>query len=696
MKQILNALFLTIISLVTFSCSDVPSPYDINGGDGPAGIEGAGTYENPYTVADAIKTQNGNAAWVKGYIVGIMGNKYKPNGEFDGNEAVFTPPFTINTNVLIAATPDETNIKKCLPVKVKGGSELSVALNLKDHPENLGQPLIISGKLAAGFGMPAMIETTGAFFDGKLIGEGGGTDPDPEPPTGTVLFEETFAASQGLFTIENVLLPEGSTFVWQWSAYEGSGYMKASAFINDQNKAADSRLISPSIDLTKSTNATLVFDHAWKFAADKTAAFTLWVTEAGTNAWTQVAIPNYSDGVTWTFVSSGNISLNNYVGKNIQIAFKYVSTTESAGMWEVKNVKVVGDGEDVPEPPIDGTKIFTETFGPTVAATTPIVSYTAWDNSDLTFSGIASDLRAIAHKTEANKTETTKVNNIWFPANKDSEFSISGIKAAGYSKFVLIYEEAANIYDAGSTIDLNVLKVAFNGTELTVPSKVVVAAGKGTDANIFYEMKVEINVAGTDNSTLKFSAATAQNNMGLRLYNIRLVGVEEGGGTDPDPEPSTDNLLANPSFEAWDAANPDSWGRETVTSGTNIKITSGAQNGANAVQMNGTSSNTRFGSNDIALAAGSYIISVYAKNAVSGKNAKLKMGYVPIVDGAPNTSSYTYVGSTTAISVTDDWTKYEIPFEVKTTITASVFLVNAKSGADFNLLIDNVSLTVAQ
>lgn len=532
MKQILNALFLTIISLVTFSCSDVPSPYDINEGEGPAGIEGAGTYENPYTVADAIKTQNGNAAWVKGYIVGIMGNKYKPNGDFDGNEAVFTPPFTINTNVLIAATPDETNVKKCLPVKVKNGSDLANAINLVSHPDNLGQPLIIKGKLAAGFGMPSLIETTGAFFDGKLIGEGGGTDP--EPPTGTVLFEETFAASQGLFTIENVQLPEGSTFVWQWSAYEGSGYMKASAFINDQNKAADSRLISPSIDLTTSTNATLVFDHAWKFAADKTTAFTLWVTEAGMNAWTQVAIPNYSDGTSWTFVSSGNISLNNYVGKNIQIAFKYVSTTESAGMWEVKNVKVVGDGEDVPEPPIDGTKIFTETFGPTVTATTKIADYTAWDNPDLTFSGIASDLRAIAHKTEANKTETTKVNNIWFPANKDSEFSISGIKAAGYSKFVLLYEAAANIYDAGATIDLNVLKVAFNGTELTVPSKVVTAEVKGADANIFYEMKVEINVAGIDNSTLKFSTASAQNNMGLRLYNIRLVGVE-GGGTDPEP-----------------------------------------------------------------------------------------------------------------------------------------------------------------
>ena len=50
MKKILNALFLTIITLVTFSCSDVPAPYDIEGGgngEGPA-LTGDGTKENPY------------------------------------------------------------------------------------------------------------------------------------------------------------------------------------------------------------------------------------------------------------------------------------------------------------------------------------------------------------------------------------------------------------------------------------------------------------------------------------------------------------------------------------------------------------------------------------------------------------------------------------------------------------------------
>ena len=66
MKKILNALFLTIITLVTFSCSDVPAPYDINGGgngEGPA-LTGDGTKENPYDIASAMTKQDNSEAWV--------------------------------------------------------------------------------------------------------------------------------------------------------------------------------------------------------------------------------------------------------------------------------------------------------------------------------------------------------------------------------------------------------------------------------------------------------------------------------------------------------------------------------------------------------------------------------------------------------------------------------------------------------
>lgn len=55
-------------------------------------------------------------------------------------------------------------------------------------------------------------------------------------------------------------------------------------------------------------------------------------------------------------------------------------------------------------------------------------------------------------------------------------------------------------------------------------------------------MQVEISVAGTDNSTLKFSTNGTDNKFGLRLYNIRLYAAESGE-TDPEPGEGTEVLL---------------------------------------------------------------------------------------------------------------------------------------------------------
>ena len=56
MKKILNALFLTLLAVFTFSsCSDVPAPYDILGEGDVPGLTGDGTKENPYSLYSIIK-----------------------------------------------------------------------------------------------------------------------------------------------------------------------------------------------------------------------------------------------------------------------------------------------------------------------------------------------------------------------------------------------------------------------------------------------------------------------------------------------------------------------------------------------------------------------------------------------------------------------------------------------------------------
>lgn len=712
MKKILNALFLTLLAVFTFSsCSDVPAPYDILGEGDVPGLTGDGSKDNPYTVSDLkAKADGTTVAWVQAYIV--AGIKSSTDMSISSeNDVVFgTQPTGVKaTAFLIADDRGESDYKNCSAVnlsgKTAGCSEVKAALNLVDNATTpLPRLVTLKGTLVKNtWGLPGLKEVTTAILeDGTIIGEGG---DEPTPPVGGVtFFEESFASDKGTFTIEDKTRPTKVSEIWKWESYTpetggtASKYMKASAYISATEKeASESWLISPVVNLTKATKASLTFEHAHKFCGDPAKELTIWVKESTASDWTQATIPTYGTNQDWKFVSSGNIDLASYVGKNIQFAFKYISTTSNVGTWEVKNVKIVGEGEggETPEPPVEGTEIFTEKFGTKIIgkdeAKPAISAYQGWDNSNLTFAATSGDIRAIAHKTPEVSSDAPMVNHAWLPKNSEVNFSISNIKASGYSKFIVAYEVAANVYNAGETADLSAIKVVLNDKEVVAASKVVSAANK--EANIFYSMQVEVEVTGTDASTLKFVADVADNTVGFRLYNIRLYGVE--GGTAPEP---SGELLKNGSFEVWNDTKPEGWGRESATNATYSKYTESAQDGTMSVLISNTStSNKRLGSDDIKLSVGNYTLSVYAKNAVAGATANMKVGYVLIKeDGTVDSGKYNYVSGTTAIALTDEWTKYEYSIELEAEQTVSIVFMSSgsKSVAAKDMLIDNASLVV--
>lgn len=161
---------------------------------------------------------------------------------------------------------------------------------------------------------------------------------EPVGPTDGTVFSETFAASQGTFTVENVVM-DSLEYVWKFSETYG---MVASAF-TDKAHASDSYLISPEIDLSGVTAGKLSFDHAVNKFENLDAVkqqCTLNIREAGTKTWTVLTIPAFGTNTNWTFVPSGDVDLSAYAGKKIQIAFRYTSTAEKAGSWEIKNVLV--------------------------------------------------------------------------------------------------------------------------------------------------------------------------------------------------------------------------------------------------------------------------------------------------------------------------------------------------------------------
>lgn len=181
-----------------------------------------------------------------------------------------------------------------------------------------------------------------------FTGEGGGTVTPDKPTTTETLLDESFGkdSGQGKFTIEDIKLPQGSTYVWKASNYNDSYFMSASAYVGGANQDSESRLISPSIDLTGKSNVVLSFMHTFRKFGDDThlADLKLEVRESGSSTWTEVAIPNYSTGEDNKFVASGDISLDAYKGKTIQFAFHYKSSTASALRWQIQDVKVTASG----------------------------------------------------------------------------------------------------------------------------------------------------------------------------------------------------------------------------------------------------------------------------------------------------------------------------------------------------------------
>lgn len=164
----------------------------------------------------------------------------------------------------------------------------------------------------------------------------------PTPPAATI-FSEPFSAGQGDFTIQNVYLATGLSYVWSYKSPYG---MVGSAFTNNTSYESESWLISPAIDMNGYNSAFLSFDHAAnKLSGSPATYYTVWASTdyvdglPETATWTQLNVPNYPAGTNWTFVGSGDIDMSAYLGNtSVHIAFKYTSEDGNSGSWEVKNV----------------------------------------------------------------------------------------------------------------------------------------------------------------------------------------------------------------------------------------------------------------------------------------------------------------------------------------------------------------------
>ena len=149
--------------------------------------EGAGTQDDPFTIADVRLLNNGMSGkfWVIGYIVGCAAN----DGVI-GEDAV--------SNIALGATVDQT--EGLVPVQLPNASDVRTALNIVDNPSNKGAQVKVHGDLVAYFQVPGVKNTD----DYEIVG--GVTPVEPTDTVQITLTSDIYlndqTGSQGWWLVE--------------------------------------------------------------------------------------------------------------------------------------------------------------------------------------------------------------------------------------------------------------------------------------------------------------------------------------------------------------------------------------------------------------------------------------------------------------------------------------------------------------
>ncbi len=281
-----------------------------------------GTKEDPYTVDQVLTLGNpGTTAWVKGYIVGSAAD------DTADSFTTATGASASDTNIFIAATADETDYNKCLPVELLEG-DVRAALNLQANPGNLGKEVVVYGSLEAYFGLPG-IKSVSQY---KIDGQGGDTPVEPVDPVSSLnaTFEGVTAISQlPGWSLKNVIGNKS----WYFTSFEENSYAAITGYKGTSTEGYESWLITPPLNFDAMAQKVLSFQsQAAHSGTDKLEVFVMTTADPSTATLSalecHIAEPpatGYSG-----FETSGEISLESFSGVGY-IGFRYTAPAGASG-----------------------------------------------------------------------------------------------------------------------------------------------------------------------------------------------------------------------------------------------------------------------------------------------------------------------------------------------------------------------------
>lgn len=314
----------TVVVALMYSCTTSSSTIEVKnlvlkegtvdetGGDTPTPSGDLNTAETAWAVAEAlqkISDNGGNALSGQAYVKGIISSVDYYNETYK------------SISYYISDDGTSANALQIYSGKGLNGADFGAKTDLK-----VGQTVVVKGTLKAYNGQSEMDKSSTIV---SISGDG-------DEPAATGL-NATFASGDEGFTIKDISLSDGLTYVWKYDAT--NHYMKASAYVNSTNRPAQSMIISPAFSLAGLTAATLTFDQTAKYLTNAADELQALASTDGVN-WTPLTLSAYPDGSSWNFVTT-TADMSAFAGeKTVYVAFQYTSTSTSAPTWEVKNVTV--------------------------------------------------------------------------------------------------------------------------------------------------------------------------------------------------------------------------------------------------------------------------------------------------------------------------------------------------------------------
>ncbi len=348
MKYIkIKSIFLMAFAALAFTgCTGDQALPPINKPEGMgSAVLGNGAWNSPMSAYQAAlgtipKDESGydmREAWVTGYIVGWVNTEISTaNLEL---AADFTVPAKQATNIMIASDPAEKDPANIATVQLPSG-DVRKALNLQDHPENLGTQVTIYGTVGNKYCGQYGVRTVTDYVWGD---EGKEPDPNMVLPSGArEFFSVDLTKGMEGFRFEQGTPSQAGFETWKQSGQYGlvaTGGKAPGAVV------CDATAISPAIDLSNYTEIRMMVHQAANYFTNSDnfmqMTYTM-VRVAGTEEWETLEVPYPPSGSSWTFGNSGYIPLDDYAGKTVEIGFRYTSTSGVSGTWEIDKVTVAG------------------------------------------------------------------------------------------------------------------------------------------------------------------------------------------------------------------------------------------------------------------------------------------------------------------------------------------------------------------